>query len=174
MTSSPTLPPLPHRIGDGPPTSLFIRFHLCPLTLLQIHFMRTFTDLKCLTPAIGLLISLCVGCDSKFGNVSGKVMLDGKPLNGVAVRFEDEGGSATIARTNESGEYVLRYSLDEDGAPVGKHKVTIFTPAPVVEGTGDQAPPEIVPERYNTKSTLTREVASGSQVIDFELTTTGP
>ncbi len=118
-----------------------------------------------------LVLHCATGCGSKFGNVSGTVTLDGTPLKGVAVRFEDEGGSATIARTDEAGKYVLQYSLDEMGAPIGKHKVTIFTPAPVTEGTGDRAPKEVVPAKYNTKSDLIREVHSGSQVIDFELTT---
>ena len=40
------------------------------------------------------------GCNNaKYGNVTGQVTLDGKPLPQVAVRFEDERGSATIART---------------------------------------------------------------------------
>ena len=47
------------------------------------------------------------------------------------------------------------------GAPVGKHKVTIFTPAPVSEGTGERAMAEIVPAKYNSKSTLTQQVKSG-------------
>lgn len=113
----------------------------------------------------------CVGCSSDFGDVSGTVTLDGKPLKDIAVRFEDEGGSATIARTDAAGKYVLQYSLDQMGAPVGKHKVTIFTPAPVSEGTGDRAPKEVVPARYNSASTLVREVKPGNQVIDFDLTT---
>jgi hypothetical protein len=109
------------------------------------------------------------GCGSQFGNVTGQVTMDGKPLKNITVRFEDEGGSATIARTDDAGKYVLRYALDQTGAPIGKHKVTIFTAAPVTEGTGDRAPPEIVPAKYNTKSTLVHEVKSGNQVINFEL-----
>lgn len=124
--------------------------------------------------SLALLLLICltlVGCGSGFGNVSGQVTLDGKPLKDIAVRFEDEGGSATIARTDASGKYVLQYSMDQMGAPVGKHKVTIFTPAPVSEGTGDRAPKEVVPAKYNTQSTLIREVKSGNQVINFELKT---
>jgi len=116
-----------------------------------------------------LLLSL-TGCGgAKFGQVSGVVTLDGKPLKEITVRFEDEGGNATIAKTDASGKYVLQYALDQFGAPVGKHKVTIFTAAPVTEGTGDRAPPEIVPPQYNRESILTAEVKPGSQVINFEL-----
>jgi hypothetical protein len=112
-----------------------------------------------------------VGCsNAKFGEVSGQVTLDGKPLPQVAVRFEDERGSATIARTDQNGNYVLRYTVHQIGAPVGKHKVTIFTPAPETEGTGERAKAELVPAKYNRKSTLTQEIKRGSQTINFELT----
>jgi hypothetical protein len=112
------------------------------------------------------------GCwQAKFGQVSGQVTLDGKPLAQVAVRFEDEKGSATIARTDKSGNYVLQYTVHQMGAPVGKHKVTIFTPAPETEGTGERAKAELVPAKYNRNSTLVQEVKAGRQAINFELTT---
>lgn len=120
-----------------------------------------------------VLFGLCTlfGCGGpEFGKVSGQVTLDGKPLHDIAVRFEDEGGSAAIARTDKSGHYEMRYTVDQIGAPVGKHKVTIFTPAPLSEGTGERALPEIVPAKYNSKSTLTQEVKSGGQICNFELT----
>jgi hypothetical protein len=120
-----------------------------------------------------VLLGMCTlfGCGGpQFGQVSGQVTLDGKPLPDIAVRFEDEGGSAAIARTDASGRYEMRYTVDQMGAPVGKHKVTIFTPAPVSEGTGERAKAEIVPAKYNTNSTLTQQVKSGRQTCNFELT----
>ena len=119
------------------------------------------------------LLGICtlLGCGGpQFGQVSGQVTLDGKPLGDIAVRFEDEGGSAAIARTDKSGRYELRYTVDQIGAPIGKHKVTIFTPAPISEGTGERAKAEIVPVKYNSKSTLTQEIKSGKQTCNFELT----
>jgi hypothetical protein len=120
-----------------------------------------------------LFFGMCTlfGCGGpQFGLVTGQVTLDGKPLPDISVRFEDEGGSAAIARTDKAGRYEMRYTVDQMGAPVGKHKVTIFTPAPLSEGTGERAMPEIVPAKYNSKSTLTQDVKSGSQVCNFELT----
>lgn len=118
-----------------------------------------------------LAMSTLFGCGGQqFGRVSGQVTLDGKPLSDIAVRFEDEGGSAAIARTDPSGHYELQYTVDQMGAPVGKHKVTIFTPAPISEGTGERAKAEIVPAKYNAKSTLTQEIKPGKQTCNFELT----
>ena len=120
-----------------------------------------------------VLLGMCTlfGCGgAQFGQVSGQVTLDGKPLPDIAVRFEDEGGSAAIARTDKSGHYEMRYTVDQIGAPVGNHKVTIFTPAPLSEGTGERAKAEIVPAKYNTKSALTQEIKSGKQTCNFELT----
>ena len=57
------------------------------------------------------------GCNNaKYGEVTGQVTLDGKPLPGVAVRFEDERGSSTIARTDKAGNYVLQYTVHQIGA----------------------------------------------------------
>lgn len=118
-----------------------------------------------------LACAIQCGCNNaKYGEVTGQVTLDGKPLPGVAVRFEDERGSSTIARTDESGKYVLQYTVHQMGAPVGKHKVTIFTPAPESEGTGERAKVEVVPAKYHRDSTMTEEVKPGKQTIDFTLT----
>lgn len=119
-----------------------------------------------------VLMAVCglSGCGgAQFGEVTGQVTLDNKPLPNIAVRFEDEGGSAAIAKTDQSGNYELRYTVDQIGAPVGKHKVTIFTPAPVSEGTGERAKAEIVPAKYNAKSSLTAEIKPGKQTFNFEL-----
>ncbi|MEQ1829100.1 MAG: carboxypeptidase regulatory-like domain-containing protein [Pirellula sp.] len=125
---------------------------------------------RCQVTAIALFgLTYVSGCGGpQFGNVSGQVTMDGQPLPDVAVRFEDEGGSATIARTDKSGNYVMRYTIDQIGAPVGKHKVTIITPAPVTEGTGERYK-ELLPPEYNRKSTLTADVKPGKQTIDWKL-----
>ena len=124
---------------------------------------------------ISIVICACfslglLGCGGpKFGKVTGKVTMDGKPLAGVAVRFEDEGGSATIAKTDAEGNYEMRYSVQQIGTPVGKHKVTILTPAPETEGTGERYK-EKLPARYNRNSKMVEEVKGGNQTINFELT----
>lgn len=124
--------------------------------------------------ALASLALALAGCGSaKYGEVTGQVTLDRKPLPGVAVRFEDEQGSATIARTDRSGNYELQYTVHQKGAPVGKHKVTIFTPAPESEGTGERAKVELVPAKYHRDSTLIEEVKPGKQTINFALSSQG-
>lgn len=126
----------------------------------------------CLSLLLVIVSASFAGCgNAKFGHVTGQVTLDGKPLPNIALRFVDERGSATIATTDQQGNYELRYTVHQIGAPVGNHKVTIFTPPPPTEGTGERAKVELVPAKYNKASTLTKEVKPGSQTINFELTT---
>ncbi len=110
------------------------------------------------------------GCsEAKYGEVTGRVTLDGKPMPNIAVRFQHEAGTATIAKTDANGNYTLRFTMKRIGAPVGQHKVTIFTPQPESEETDRVAVKELIPAKYNKKSTEVREVKPGPQVIDFDL-----
>ena len=133
-----------------------------------------------------------VGCGESgppLGTVSGKVTLDSKPLPNSLVTFvpQPQGRSST-GTTDADGNYKLIF-LDKDGALVGKHKVvvtTIQTAAPVKEMSSDDpeyakqaqgegsataaAFVEKIPAKYNAKSELIRDVTSGNNVINLELT----
>jgi hypothetical protein len=126
---------------------------------------------------VGLLVVPALGCGpEKFAPVSGVVTMDGKPLSGATVSFlpETVKGSTEMpvtssGKTNDKGEYTLRTATGQDGALVGKHKVTINLQAPeIVEG--DQRRPrggprlaDKVPPRYNTNSQLTCDVPEGGK-----------
>lgn len=107
------------------------------------------------------------GCGGqRFGDVTGKVTLDGKPLAGATVEFSPEGSSPAYGVTDEQGRYKLLFSADQKGAPVGKHRVRITS--------FNEAKPRIkerVPLRYNRQSELTCEVAGGKQEFNFDLLT---
>ena len=115
---------------------------------------------------LGVLLFL-LGCGGqRFGNVSGKVTLDGEPLAGATVEFSPEGGSPAYGVTDEHGRYKLFFSSDQNGAPVGKHRVRITS--------FNEAKPRIkerVPLKYNRQSELTCEVAGGKQEFNFDLLT---
>ncbi len=117
------------------------------------------------------------GCGSSgpsLGQVEGTVTLDGSPVDGATVCFSPEaGGRSSLAITDDAGKYELEFGAGEPGALVGKHKVTITT---FEEGEVDDGGqlvgnvPEEIPSQYNKESTLVKEVVSGSQTIDFKLT----
>ncbi|HEY4258858.1 MAG TPA: hypothetical protein VGM98_01805 [Schlesneria sp.] len=122
---------------------------------------------------LGLLTTaVLAGCGSSgvpLSAVEGVVLLDGQPLPNAIVEFqpEDRTGKArpSIGETGPDGKYRLRYSKNQRGAVVGKHKVLITTFSP----SGDGRFKERVPSAYNTSSTLVREVERSSNWVDFDL-----
>jgi hypothetical protein len=121
------------------------------------------------------LLVLATGCHRgpEVAPVSGRVMLDGKPLEAAQVRFEPKGGRASNGHTDAKGHYELRYSRDTEGALVGPHIVRIFSATEVALPNGQFAiRPQSVPPRYNSQSELQRDVQSRTNnVFDFELST---
>lgn len=133
-----------------------------------------------LIPASSILCSFFVaGCSQgpEVGAVTGVVKWNGEPVPFAYVVFQpvDPPGTYGSAYTNEAGEYSLQYSESLDGALVGNHKVTIRTSATdeiEIEDrkTGKMVRPP-VPKGYREKVELTfdRHVASGDNVLDFDL-----
>ncbi|MFW6171784.1 MAG: carboxypeptidase-like regulatory domain-containing protein [Planctomycetota bacterium] len=137
----------------------------------------------------------CVGCGSggpEVGKVSGKVTMDGEPLDNALVTFTPvDGGRPSTGKTDENGNYTLAYA-DRMGALVGKHQVRVTTltevegedmseigsdsEAYMKQATGGSASDydnatvsEPIPAKYNTETELTRDVESGKNTIDIEL-----
>jgi hypothetical protein len=144
----------------------------------------------------GLVVAFLgfAGCDSggpALGTVTGKVTLDGKPLPNTAVTFIPAGGGGTASGiTDANGNYELNY-LDRKGALIGKHKVALTTvqqpsETPATEMSSDSPEyanqgnvaaseynkvfTEPIPAKYNKQTTLEEEVKSGSNEINFDLT----
>jgi hypothetical protein len=120
---------------------------------------------------IGIFLFLAAaGCNQstrpELGFVHGKVTLDGKPVKGAGVGFRPKSGAReSTGSTDAEGNYVLHYIREINGAAVGLHTVRIST------GDIPRGIPELVPEKYNTKSNLQKEVIAGDNEINFELTT---
>lgn len=74
----------------------------------------------------------------KTAKVTGKVTLDGQPLEGAIVMFAPEGGAGNAASgtTDASGTYSLTTFVRDDGAVPGSYQVSV-TKAP--EGSGGAA-----------------------------------
>ena len=126
---------------------------------------------------IVVLTLLLPGCgDATMGEVSGTVTMDGKPLGNAGVTFQPQDGNRmSQAMTDTNGNYTLQFSSQTTGAKVGEHKVSISTFQPVTYTNDGYGPPtpEIVPMKYNKATTLTAQVDSGSNTIDFELDSQG-
>ncbi len=126
--------------------------------------------------ALSLLIcslSVITGCGySDLGAVTGKVTLDGVPVEGATLEFQpdEEGASPSIGITDAAGEYTLKYTRDSYGAKVGTHKVRITLPTTSMDENGvETIVPQPIPARYNSATTLVSEVKPGSNTFDFEL-----
>lgn len=125
------------------------------------------------------------GCFGRSGeielvNVTGQVLLDGKPLADASVEFspidvlpneKGLGGAGASASTDANGLFDL-YTASQRGVQPGNYKVRISKyNEPVVNENAPMKPArETVPAKYNTKSDLTVEVVdSGLSDLKFEL-----
>jgi len=149
----------------------------------------------------GIVLAAFIGCSAtnqmdygkvELVSVSGTVTLDGKPLAGAVITFDNtENGTFSFARTDSSGGYTLQFDSEKNGVLVGKKTVQISTTRTVLglageegeetgdsgeatSGEGEEAAPaekkeELVPACYNTESKLTVEVTASTTTFNFDL-----
>jgi hypothetical protein len=117
-------------------------------------------------------VLLCTGCRSKDLEIKGKVTLAGKPINLGTISFQPaEGHGPTAAEKVADGQFSVRimpgkYNVQITGfRKVGQQHANVSDPNSPMK---DILEP-IVPNRYNTASTLTREIKPGEQQVDFLL-----
>jgi hypothetical protein len=110
-----------------------------------------------------VLIVFIAGCKPagpELGLVSGRVTLDGQPVEGARLKFQPDGNKPpSIGVTDKDGHYEAFYKRDIDGAQVGQHTIVIRT-----------SDNPAIPAKYNDATELRREVKVGKNEIDFELT----
>ena len=146
-----------------------------------------------------LLTVCCFGCSGsgtevELEKVSGVVTMDGKPLADAVVVFTPEKGNPSTAQTDAAGKYELAHRGNAMGAIPGKHEVRITTgqpPTPAVdpdadadadvsqletatgigfeEAESEAAKKDPIPAKYNTNTTLTADVKTGENTINFDL-----
>lgn len=115
-------------------------------------------------------IAGCGGSDlPPLGDVEGTVTMDGQPLPNVTVQFHSNaGGRPGSGVTDKDGKFKLTYLDGATGSKVGPSKVEITTFWP--DGEPGPGQKETVPEKYNSKSTLSADVKPGKNTFDFPLT----
>src|SRR5437868_3725711 len=102
-----------------------------------------------LRTALPLLLPLLTGCSGEpyqVASVSGRVTLNGKPLDHAGVNFSPLAtkgslapGPGSYAVTDPDGRYTLKLvGPDTKGAVIGKHKVSIIVVEE--ENTADDRP----------------------------------
>ncbi|WP_428306362.1 carboxypeptidase-like regulatory domain-containing protein [Lacipirellula sp.] len=137
-----------------------------------------------LTIATFLLAVAMLGCGKPamrdgFAEAYGTVTLDGQPLAGAHVTFENEKGTS-FARTDSSGNYETEYSRTLKGAALGKHRISISTavgspdqdPSTLTRNpkTGEYEAPELVPAKYRKDAQIEIDVTADGAPYNFELT----
>lgn len=123
-----------------------------------------------------LFLSVAVaGCEGPtgppFAKVTGKVTLDGKPLSdGNVFFFPEREGQSSYGGIQSDGSYEL-YCVEQPGAVVGRHRVSVEGPQPISDPNAVQ-PKNPVPERYSLPETsgIVKEVTNSDNVINLELT----
>jgi hypothetical protein len=149
----------------------------------------------------GLFMTSLLGCSKSdrpdIAFASGRVTLDGNPVEGASVSFEPVGGGRPCSgMTDADGVYKITSYEPFDGAPVGDHNVAIIkisgegssVPAgedptmslsnisgPGAEKKDDKQPETIylVPRKYGSVKTSNLKVtvpSGGSSELNFELT----
>jgi len=123
-----------------------------------------------------VVLAAIAGCfsdrpDLDFGDVHGKVVLQGEPLANATVCFQPARGRPSYGRTDEAGEYSLQYMGRPWGALVGNHTVSITTEDRTENPeTGESHwQPEILPLKYHRQTELSAVVEPGENEIDFTL-----
>jgi hypothetical protein len=116
-----------------------------------------------------LLVISFAGCGktgAELAPVTGRITLDGKPLGNADILFQPAGSKPpSSGRADADGRYQLVYKRGVMGGVIGSNTVRITISPDVV------ANPPNIPARYNTESELTKEVKSGPNEFNFDLTT---
>jgi hypothetical protein len=127
----------------------------------------------------GLLVTLSsfamTGCgDSSRAGVQGTVTLDGAPVDGGRIMFipTDSKGHNAYADIKEG-----KYEVAADKGPsLGTHKVEILWYKKTGKKVVGSDPPnlveekvQLIPEKYNTKSSVKEEIKPGMNTINYDL-----
>jgi len=138
------------------------------------HRDAVISVMKNICPFLMLFLITLSGCrHDGMVTIKGTITLDGEaPRDGAIAFITDRGEGQTHGTPFENGMYSLRVPLGECLIRISAFKTEVLD-APTGGGAGIPAAKtkkiQYVPEKYNTRSTLFRDVTSKTSVMDFEL-----
>jgi hypothetical protein len=141
---------------------------------------------SCCLLLMGMVTMTGCGGGPQFVPVQGIVTLDGKPIAGAALNFSPQaGGEPSVGVTDEQGHFSLKTIRDQQGAIVGKHRISIFrakmvplkpgeTPLPEEQGLEGQRLLWVVPRKYAQfeQSGLEADVQPNMPSLELKLIST--
>ncbi|HPP52066.1 MAG TPA: carboxypeptidase-like regulatory domain-containing protein, partial [Thermoguttaceae bacterium] len=108
----------------------------------------------------------------KIAPVSGKITLDGRPMEGVHVSFQPQGGGpSSVGLTDKEGRYQLRrIDTQQPGAIVGTHQVYFSLVSENVSQDDAGRPVKSrLPEKYRKGMISFTVPPGGTEQADFQL-----
>jgi hypothetical protein len=127
-----------------------------------------------LTATLGAALLTAVGCsDGRPARVpvSGKVLIDGQPLQYGYVRFVPEGGRPSKGNLGSDGMFSLYCYEPGDGAVIGTHRVEVSG----MQSISEWEMRWHAPKKYADMNTsgITKEVSQPTDSMVIELTWAG-
>ncbi|MBN1910901.1 MAG: hypothetical protein JW818_14240 [Pirellulales bacterium] len=119
---------------------------------------------------LGLLLNTLAGCGDgrpKRVPVSGRVLIDGKPVPCGTICVMPENARAASGDIGPDGRFTLQCFGDNDGAVLGTHKVTVES----FENVGELARKRFVPKEYGDPKTsgLTVTIDGSTDALEINL-----
>jgi len=129
-------------------------------------------SLRCVV--LWLFIGPFAGCGTQPIPIEGTITLDGEPLAGVQVLFDQpqaSDGKSFAGKTDDRGRFVLHRVGDDPGDQVaGNYRVTLTTAVADRDATEHTPlPPERIPKQYRHGSLQFEVPAGGTDSADFVL-----
>jgi len=122
---------------------------------------------------LSLLSAGCINTGPSLGQVEGAVTFDGTPLAHTIITFTPTapGGTTSTAVTDTQGHYRLMFTRTQEGALLGRHRVS-FEKGESAEKGGKRGKKRAAGDEEDRADSTARivEVVSGPNTLDFALT----
>jgi hypothetical protein len=142
-------------------TPAFVRYHFM--------FMKTFSRFGvCFGCLVVIGLACIIGCGDNLPRrvpVSGRVLIDGKPLETGTLLIETPGQRPSHAALGPGGKFTVGTFSETDGTMPGKHRVAIISK----EDINGKTVKWLIPKKYTDLTTSGMEIDVPGARNDVEL-----